>query len=360
LLKRLIILSFIFITVVNIYIFLNRNNYVYTKQSTYNELYPNYSGLTAHAFKLINDSTVEISVNHPGNQSATWVIKEDDSNQITYTGIYPTITVPKGLHHYKIFNTQKDSFYLLAENYTTADYKKMKLTKTGGLSVFDADFLQDSTVANLDKWRDDEIDVSADEKQAIAAIIKDSMKIISSDSSIEKIKKMGAFLGAKLFPSRGGPTDSLLSLSAFNQYRCALRGEKIWCGNYAVIFNLFAHEAGIKTRLVEIGNSRSGIPGNIHELNEYYIPEQKKWACIDLTYNNIFYKDNNNQLLNTVQVLHTNPSDSTVKVLQSQTDGSLKTVPFNTIEPLFFETFSKTNDLKFYHTLNYNESNSFF
>ncbi len=356
--KRLLILLFVLVTIANAGIYLNRNNYTFVKQSTYNELYPNYSSLSVHAFTILNDSVIEVLINQPGKQPVQWNILQDDSLHITYTGIYPRITVSKGLHKYKIFNALKDSFYMQAENYSAADYKKFNLTKPGSLSVFNADLLQDGAVTNLDKWRDDEILFSAEEKKNIAALLKDSVRITGTDSTVEKIKKIGCYLGTKLFASRGGPTDSLLALSVFDQYKCAAGGATIWCGNYAMIFNLFAHIAGIKTRHVEVSKTRSGVAGNLHVFNEYFIPEQKKWACIDLTFNNIFYTRSNGQLLNAVEVKDTDPSDSSITVWQPETVSSVKAIRFHQLEKLFFETYGSTNDLKFYLSLNYNESNN--
>lgn len=358
--KKIFLLLFIAISAVNIYVYRNRDEYTYKKQSSYNELYPSYSGFTANKFNILNNSIIEIVVNHPTAQSISWQIKIDGQPYAVYNGIHPRITVPEGEHHFTVFNPVNDSFSLQIENMSTADYKKFNHTQGGGLLVFNSDLLQAKEVASLDKWKDDEVKTTAAEDAAIAVLLKDSMKVSANETTIEKVKKIGCYLGFKLFPSRGMPSDSLLSLSVFNQYKCGAKGSPIWCGNYSLIFNLFALKAGIKTRNIEISKKWGTVPGNLHVFNEYYIPEQRKWAAIDLTFNTIFYTDKDGNLLNAVQVKNANIKDSTIKVLRPHSATELVAERFDESEALFFENYDPHNDLKYYLSLNYNESNIFY
>lgn len=358
--KKIFLLLFIAITLVNLYVYRNRDEYTYKKQSSYNELYPSYSGFTANKFNILNDSTIEIVVNDPPAQPISWEIKKDGQHFTDYTGINPRITVPKGAYHFTVFNPVKDSFNLQVENMSTADYKKYNITKGGGLLVFNSDLLQTGDVASLNKWKDDEIKTTAGEDAAVASILKDSMKVSVNETTVEKVKKIGCYLGFKLFPSRGTPSDSILNLSVYNQYKCGVNRAPIWCGNYSLIFNLFALKAGIKTRNVEISKKWGTVPGNLHVFNEYYIPEQKKWAAIDLTFNNIFYTGKDGTLLNAVQVKNADIKDSTIKVLRPHSSTELIAERFDQSEAIFFENYDPHNDLKYYLSLNYNESNIFY
>jgi hypothetical protein len=358
--KKIFLLLFIAITAVNLYVYRNRNEYTYQKQSSYNELYPGYSSFTANKFNILNDSTIEIVVNNPSVQSISWQIKKDGQQYADYSGINPRIIVPKGEHRFTVFNPVKDSFSLQVENMSTDDYKKFNHTQGGGLLIFNSDLLQTKEVASLDKWKDDEVKATAEEYAAITSLLKDSMKISANETTIEKVKKIGCYLGFKLFPSRGMPSDSILGLSVFNQYKCGANGDPIWCGNYSLIFNLFALKAGIKTRNVEISKKWGSVPGNLHVFNEYYIPEQRKWAAIDLTFNNVFYIDKDGNLLNAVQVKNAGIKDSTIKVLRPHSATELIAERFDQSEALFFENYDPHNDLKYYLSLNYNESNIFY
>lgn len=358
--KRIFLLLFIAITVVNVYVYRNRDDYTFKKQSTYNEIYPSYSSFTAAKFNVLNDSTIVIAANDVSNKNSQWVINKDRQPYAVFTGLYPQLTVPKGKHDFTVFNTQKDSFCVQAEYMSAEDYGQFKLTRSSTLLIFNSTLLQPPGINNLDKWKDDEVISTPDEATAVAAVLKDSMKVSGNETTIDKIKKIGCYLGFKLFPSRGTPSDSLGNLSVFNKYTAAVKGSPIWCGNYTMIFNLFALKAGIKTRHVEISKTWGTVPGNLHVFNEFYIPEQRKWAAIDLTFNNIFYTDTKGNLLNAVQVKNAGKQDSTIKVFRPQSATELVAERFDQLEPLFFETYSANNDLKFYLSLNYNESNVFY
>jgi len=358
--RKFFIFLFVCITAVNIYIYLNRNDFTFIKQSAANEIYPNYSTLTANKFIIINDSTLDVVTNDATDKPKTWAIKKNGSAYATYTGINPRLVLEKGTGKYTIFNNKGDSFYLQAEYLANEDYQKHHLTKQGGISIFNSDLLQAKELNNLDKWRDDEVAVTPKEEKEVLQILKDSIKILSTDLTVDKVKKIGCFLSYNLYKSNGIPADSLLNLSVFNQYKCALKGAPIWCGNYSMIFNLFAFKAGIKTRHVEINKIRSGVEGNLHLFNEYYIPEQKKWAAIDLTFNNIFYIGKDGKLLNAVEVKNANPADTNIKVLKAQTAVDLHSIAFSELENSFKDIYNSHSDLKFYLSLNYNESNSFF
>ena len=355
--KRIFLLLFIAITAVNIYVYRNRDSYTFKKQSTYNEIYPSYSGFTAAKFSVLNDSTFEIAANDIGNKNSQWVINKDGQPYTVFKGLYPQVIVPNGKHNFTVFNKNKDSFCVQAEYMSAEDYNQFKLTRSSTLLIFNSTLLQPPGINNLDKWKDDEVISSPDEAAAVAAVLKDSMKVTDNETTVEKIKKIGCYLGFKLFPSRGTPSDSLGNLSVYKKFTAALTGSPIWCGNYTMIFNLFALKAGIKTRHVEISKTWGTVPGNLHVFNEYYIPEQKKWAAIDLTFNNIFYTDTKGNLLNAVQVKNAGKQDSTIKVLRPHSATELVAERFDLQEPLFFETYSADNDLKFYLSLNYNESN---
>ena len=357
--RKFFFFLFVCVTAANIYIYLNRNEFTFIKQSTGNEIYPDYSTLTVNKFIIINDSTLDVVTNDATDKPITWTINKNGRAYATYTGINPRLVLEKGTGKYIIFNNTGDSFYLQAEYLSNEDYQKHHLTRQGGISIFNSDLLQAKELNNLDKWRDDEVAVTAPEGQEVLQILKDSIKILSTDLTVEKVKKIGCYLSYNLYKSNGIPADSLLNLSVFDQYKSALKGAPVWCGNFAMIFNLFAFKAGIKTRHIEINKIRSGVEGNLHLFNEYYIPEQKKWAAIDLTFNNIFYIGKDDKLLNAVEVKNADSADTSIKVLKAQTATELHSIAFNELENSFKDIYNSHSDLKFFLSLNYNESNSF-
>jgi len=343
--KRIFYILFLLITLCTIYLFINRDGYRFIKQSAYSEIYPNYLP-SIQAFKSINDSTVEVILNKSNL---------DSSNKSTI------LNLKKGIHDYVVVNKQgQDSLKVTIEYLATEDYEKQGNSLQGGITIYNSPLTQNSKETNLDKWRDDEITSTPLERNLVNELLKDSIKIDDKDNTVEKVRKIGTYLSFHLRNAVGLPTDSLLNLSVFNQYKCGIKGEKIWCGNYALIFMLFCKQAGVKTRYVEINKLYSVFPGNLHIFNEYFITEQGKWAAIDLLNNTLFYKNNYGDFLNAVQIKNANAADSSIKVFKATSDTSLAEVNFSSLPKSFFDTYNPTKELKFYLSLNYNESNNLF
>lgn len=344
--KRVFLFLFLLITVSNIYIFFNRDDFRFIKQSSYTNLYPNY--LTSiKSYEKINDSTLEVVVNKTNFKLTDKAVQ---------------LKLKKGIHDYDVIEkTSTDSLKITVEYLATEDYANQGNSLQGGITIYNSPLLQNLENTALSKWKaDDEMTSTPLERNLVNTILKDSIKIIASESTNEKVKKISIFLAYRLRNAVGLPTDSLLSLSPYNQYVCGSKGQKIWCGNYAQIFMLFCKQANIKTRYIEINKTYNNLPGNLHIFNEYYIPEQGKWAAIDLLNNTIFFRNQFGEYLNAIQVKNTNPLDSTIKVFKAVSDSSLSIVNFSSLPKAFFDTYNSTKDLKYYLSLDYNEGNSFF
>ncbi|MBL0145454.1 MAG: hypothetical protein IPP48_06520 [Chitinophagaceae bacterium] len=259
--KNFFLVLLILVTAGNLCIYVNRNNYSFVKQSTYAQIYPNYNLSTIKKFNKINDSTLEVVLNKTNK-------KLTDESKI--------IKLQKGVNAYKIAGASStDSITIAVEYFATEDYAKQGNSLNGGITIYNTPLPQATQLTDLSKWRDDEITVSPQEEVALKQLLKDSMGITESESTINKVKKIGTYLSYKLRNAAGLPTDSLLRLSVFNQYKSGLNGVKIWCGNYANIFNLFAKNAGIKTRYVEINKTVNGFAGTCIFLTNTIFPSKK-------------------------------------------------------------------------------------
>ena len=219
---------------------------------------------------------------------------------------------------------------------------------TSLITIYKSDFPDVTIASAIDKWKDDEIPVSKEEAVIIQSILKDSAGILSNDNTVDKIKKMGQYISSRLLGCDGFPGKGLNGLSVLEQYKAAFNGQKLWCGNYAQIINLFSRAAGIKTRMVMISRDYGSITGNVHVFNEYYIPEQKNWAATDFLFNNISYIDGGGKLLNGIELKNMNPDDSSVKVLRAGKAGTIDTMPISILGPDFFEVYSRDKELHFY------------
>lgn len=342
--KRIFFFLLVLITFCNGYLFIKRDEYTFVKQSAYAEIYPNYL-TSVKAYKKINDSTLEVIINKTNPKLNDTTIQ---------------LNLKKGVNDYFVIKQWlQDSLKITVEYFATEEYAKQGNSMLGGITIYNSPLTQNIEQTYLDKWRDDEIASTPLERNLVNELLKDSIKISDRDITVEKVRKIGTYLSYHLRHAVGLPTDSLLSLSVYNQYKCGIKGDKIWCGNYANIFNLFCKQANVKTRYVEINKQYSNFAGNLHIFNEYFIPEQGKWVAIDLLNNNLFYRNSIGELLNAVQIKNASALDSSIKVFKASSDTSLAIVNFSSLPKSFFDTYNNTKDVKFYLSLNYNEDNNF-
>ena len=140
--------------------------------------------------------------------------------------------------------------------------------------------LYDTTVTGIKNWTEVNIYSDTVELELVRNIITDSMKVSPSDSSLIKIKKIANYILSKLNTCRGKPWAFMDSLSVYQQFNAARLGKsKIWCGNFARIFSLFANAASLPTRYI----AEEGNPDNVHVFNECYCKEYKQWVFVDIT-----------------------------------------------------------------------------
>jgi hypothetical protein len=335
-----------------VYIYINRDDYAFIKQAAYAELYPVTANPAAVDFITVNDSTLKILLNTVAAKPLYWEIYTDDDLPVLFTAAEPFFKLKEGIHNYNIFTKSlPDTIKIKAEYISKNSTRKNYSVLESGIIIYKADLPVESIDQSNLKWKNNEIPVTAFEAGAIKAMLKDSMGINDSESTVEKIKKIGRYLGHSLYGTCGAPSDTVNGLPVFQQYKAATQGHKIWCGNYAGIFNLFARSANIKTRTVEVGRTYGSIKGNRHVFNEYYISEQKKWAAADLTSNNISYVDASGNLLNAVEIKNLNFADTSVKILKAGLKDSLFLKPVSTAGAAFFDFFGRDKNLWFYKTV---------
>ena len=346
--KVLITLVFI-VTSCNIYIFFNRDDFAYLKQSSYAELYPVTGNPSVKKIVREGDSTLRVIPVLTATMPLNWVIIMDGTGIDTINAVDPVIKLSSGVHEYKLYTTGlPDTISIKAEYESAQTVKNIGKGTTSLITIYKSDFPDVTVASAIDKWKDDEIPVSKEEAAIIQSILKDSAGILSIDNTVVKIKKVGQYISSRLFGCDGFPGKGLNGLSVLEQYKAAFNGQKLWCGNYAQIINLFSRAAGIKTRMVMISRDYGNITGNVHVFNEYYIPEQKNWATTDFLFNSISFLDGAGKLLNAVELKNINPADSSVKVLRAGKAGTIDTMPVSILGPDFFEVYSRDKELHFY------------
>lgn len=145
----------------------------------------------------------------------------------------------------------------------------------------------------IDKWKKFVADYPGREMIQTKALT-DSL-LSGTLSSYDKTKQLANFIYNRFHAQEGKPAPDLNTSSPFVQYqKLSLKdSEKLWCGNYALIFAWFCWSQNIPCRIIEIMK-----PGDHHVLNECYIAETGRWILIDLTYNIPGIRGKNDSLLN--------------------------------------------------------------
>ncbi len=324
----------------NAFIFINRDDYRYSKQIAYNELYPNLTIPALTAIQPKNDSTVIVSF----------------FTDSLYTKLQRSeIALQVGIHSYSLHKSE-DS--LVIERLDKHYFKNHGNKAIAGIAVMNTPLFFNTEAANLNRFRDDELVINDTEKTNILNLLQDEIGISKADSVSSKVNKIGSYIIAKTRKNIGIPSDSLERKTWFQQFVSASDKAEIWCGHFAQFFNLFCYHAGIKTRYVEINKTYAHFPGNLHVFNEYFDTQTKQWVAIDLLNNILHYRNSKGKRLNAVQVLESNATDTTISVLQLNHSGQLENNPFATLPNGFKIKYNQSKDLRFINSIEYNEGDN--
>ena len=108
--------------------------------------------------------------------------------------------------------------------------------------------------------------------------------VVASQSTLERLARVGTFVTEAITPHRGTPTAAMDRLSGLASFESALAGEsEVWCFNISKIFAAYANLAGVPTRVVHILRARDGVKLTSHTFCESFVAEQGRWAFVDLT-----------------------------------------------------------------------------
>lgn len=346
-------------SILNIYVFFKRDSFSYVKQSSYYELYQNSKNLSINSFNLVNDSTLFIKLNNKTLAPFNWLISNNKS-YIHLKSSEPTITLNEGVWDYTLKSLKiKDSLVLKIEYYPDSFFLNQNSDERNRITIFRS-LLPEKEIQNkLERWKHNKIQINDNELIGLKHVLLNQIKIKPLDNNFTKAQKIAQYLCFYISNSKGSPSIKTKHLSVYEQYLSALDHNKIDCGIYANIFSLFASQAGITNRIVEMKHNYGTFNDNIHVFNEYYIDEQQKWATTDIMLNNIAYINSEGELLNAVQLNNTSIANNSVSVLKSRTNlaspDSLIKIPFSNLSQDFFYYYYYDRDLHFYYNTNLKE-----
>lgn len=305
----IIFITFLAVSVILAYInykiFQDKNEgYVYTLSSYY-EVY-NPSPMPAIQ-TLENVSTDSVKIITSVKKQSWTSVRDDGITAVSAD--YPVLYLPStGKAYIKEFNIVSDDstvmFSMEVQRQEIGDIHIIKsslpITETQNYNIRDFCSL---------RWIDNS------EKDTVASLLRAELRIDTCTSALSRIRLVASFIrnstrnhpGAKLVYSWN-------SYSTWFIFSKGASGESsLQCNEYSQVFYLFANVAGIDTRRVAVAgwaDSDGIVKFSGHHFNECYIPEQKKWAFVDITSDKAYVTNDTGDVLNTYELFVSNLSNN--------------------------------------------------
>ncbi len=235
--------------------------------------------------KVLSRDLLEIVLNSTNN-TGEWTVTPDEGDPYEITAPYPHVKMLNGTHSYKISSERELSKDGISFTFTM-EYTPAEVFKTAARSKA-ADSYRISNIS-IPVWKNKTFsledwcgwDLKEDELEEARKLFPNFDN--NDMSSTDIIKVLGKWLLDSLDDKRGVPSEKMQGASPLESYKMAKAGESgIWCTNFAGIYNLFSNALGIKTRRVSVGGALGEVKYSNHAFCESYIPEQGRWACVDL------------------------------------------------------------------------------
>ena len=245
----------------------------------------------------------------PSLSSNHWKIIPDGGDPYIIKKTYPQIKLLSDTHTYGIVpvnnDNESDNITLRIQYVPARRYTDANLSRGDAYHLIWASIpVGDSEVYSLDDWAgyvDNDPDILK------AREILDFNNLIDDNfTTLEKIEAVSKFLLDRLDTKRGIPSGKMQNRPPLQMYEYAINNVSgIWCSNFAKIYNLFANAAGIKTRRIVVAGNLDAVSLSGHCFAESYIPEQNRWAFVDLAYKKLYiYNDKEGMVLNTIDLFH--------------------------------------------------------
>lgn len=288
--------------ILNIRIFLNRDNgYSYKEILNQKQLYTVKEDLQISRFNYNGNDSLIIFLNRE-ETNTVWQITTDSNWPYNSSG-NPKLKLLEGKHEYAIKKINDDhvSFKLGLNYVTEKTYQAVGKKRVSDVELLYSSLtLGDTQIKSKDFWKQ----ASPLTTEREITDVKSSLKqigVLSGESDISNIKKIANFILGELQSKQGTPGDVMDTLSPLKKMDYALKNKsKVWCGDLAEIFSLYANTAGITTRLVCTEGDANGIPKSGHSFNECYIPELNQWVFVDLTSGIVLVENKHGNYLNAI------------------------------------------------------------
>jgi hypothetical protein len=290
---------------INYNIYKNKNEgYVYSLVSYYDVYYPKPLKVV-ESFTGVNSESMEL-IMEPPNPGSVWIVQGRDSVP-RKNNINPKIYLPVKEEAYI------EDFRITEEGTNFSFTVTVQRQHEGDVHIINSSIpVTDEQLYSFDDfcnvtW------VDAKDQDTVYSILKNDLLIDTCKTTLDKISVICSFLKNSL--KKPGNIDFVYqwnNYSAWFIYSKGATGESsLQCNEYSEVFYLFANVAGIKTRRLGVAGwaeSDGVVKLSGHHFNESFIPEQQKWAFVDLTSDKAYVINDTGQVLNTYELFVSNIS----------------------------------------------------
>jgi len=319
--QRLIIISllilFIVLLIANIWHFLVRENEASFYPTSYATLYYPSDIPTIREWKKIATGQLQVKIGWT-KKIDRWQILTDGTNAQTSDGNDPIFNVVDDEGKYHTYTLVPLPEGIGSEIELTMRFFSRKFYAERGLQHSDVYIISTPFPCGKFKqypvnyWADDYNYVGKDDLAKADRIIQDEIGIRSDEPTFSKMEKLTRYLRIKLKDAGGVPKDDFRWMNPWLIYQEMINGTgKGWCTQHGQIWVFFANRAGIQTRLfIGARTQDNEFVYSGHTWAESFIPEQNRWAFVDLSQSQIYITDKKGQALNTVELFHRNQHDA--------------------------------------------------
>jgi hypothetical protein len=164
----------------------------------------------------------------------------------------------------------------------------------------------------LADWTDDYRYVGKEDLAKVDQLLKEEVGIRPGDPALLRMEKLFPYLRKKLKGMGGVPKDDERWMNPWVLYNSLTDGTgKGWCTQYAQMWVFWANRAGIATRFVFGARTEDNtIVYTGHAWGESFIPEQNRWAFVDLSQGHLCITNRSGEVLNSAELFHLNQQNA--------------------------------------------------
>jgi hypothetical protein len=301
----------------NIYVFLSREWESSFYPTSYATLYYPLDIPTILEWKVVDRDRIQLDLACTGTVKE-WKILTDGAKEQRGVGMKPSFrldTTFSQLHVYRLISVPAGE---CPDVEVSVRFYSKEFYASHGMEHEDVYVVRANVPCGrfeqftLADWTDDYSYVGKDDLARVDRILKEEVGIRSGDPTLQRMEKLFPFLRKKLKGMGGVPMDDERWMNPWLLYSCLIDGTgKGWCTQYAQMWVFWANRAGIATRFVFGARTENNtIVYTGHAWGESFIPEQNRWAFVDLSQGHVYVTDRSGEVLNSAELFHLNQQNA--------------------------------------------------